>query len=119
MPQYPAPPKPPAPRAPAPPKTAAPQPEPEIPTPRITQLFTTDQRNELTRSYREFFSMVARALDALSKKRLSADQISQVEQIRTFKDQAEDLFKRDDLATAVELAHRASVLAQDLVSRVR
>jgi len=55
----------------------------------------------------------------LSKKRLSADQSSAVERIRAFRQQAEEQFKRDDLVTAVELARRTSLLAEDLVSRAR
>jgi len=63
--------------------------------------------------------MVAKDLETLSKKKLSADQNSDVERIRTFKRQAEEQFRVDDLVTAVELARRAFVLAEDLLSRVR
>lgn len=122
MPEFPAPPsKPPASqRTPAPVKAAAPQPEvPTTPPPKITQIFTADQRKDANRSYGEFLSMVARDLEALSKRRLSADQNSQREQILSFKKLAEEQFGRDDLFTAVELARRASVLAEDLVSRAR
>ena len=118
MPEYPAPPRPPAPRPKV--KASVPQPEaPIVPPPKITQLFSADQRNELNRSYGEFLSLLTRDLQTLSKKRLSADQTSQMERIRVFKGQAEDQFKHDDLLTAVELARRAFNLAEDLVSRVR
>jgi hypothetical protein len=118
MPELPGPPKPPAPRPQV--KASAPPPEPPIvPPPKITQLFTADQRNELIRSYGEFLNMLARDLQKLSKKRLSADQTSQMERIRVFKGQAEDLFKHGDLVTAVQLVQRAFNLAEDLVSRVR
>ena len=118
MPEYPAPPRPPAPRPQV--KASVPQPEaPIVPPPKITQLFSADQRNELNRSYGEFLSLLTRDLQTLSKKRLSADQTSQMERIRVFKGQAEDQFKHDDLLTAVELARRAFNLAEDLVSRVR
>ena len=107
-------------RTPPPVKAAAPQPElPTTPPPKITQIFTADQRKDLNRSYGEFLSMVARDLEALSKRRLSAEQNSLREQILSFKKLAEEQFGRDDLFTAVELARRASVLAEDLVSRAR
>jgi hypothetical protein len=119
MPELPGPPKPPAPRPPQV-KASAPQPEsPIVPPPKITQLFSADQRNELNRSYEEFLRLLTRDLQTLSKKRLSADQTSQMERIRVFKGQAEEQFKHDDLLTAVELARRAFNLAEDLVSRVR
>jgi hypothetical protein len=120
MPEFAAPPKPPAAPKPPPVKAAAPQPEPATALPpKITQLFTQDQKNDLSRSYGEFLSVASRDLDALSKRRLSADQNSQMERIRGFKKQAEDWFERGDLVTAVELARRAFVLAEDLLSRVR
>ena len=120
MPEFPGPPKPAASPKPPPVKAAAPQPEsPTAPPPNIRQLFTADQRNDLNRSYGGFLSMVARDLETLSKKKLSADQNSDVERIRTFKRQAEEQFRVDDLVTAVELARRAFVLAEDLLSRVR
>lgn len=119
MPEFPAPPPKASatPRTPPPVKAAAP--EPVVPPPKITQQFSTDQRNDLNRSYGEFLSVASRDLNTLSKKRLSADQISLVERIRGFKKQAEEQFERDDLVTAVELARRAFLLAEDLVSRAR
>jgi len=63
--------------------------------------------------------MLARDLEALSKKRLSADQTSQIERILVFKEQAQELFEHDDLVTAEQLARRAFNLAEDLVSRTR
>jgi len=117
MPEFPAPPKP-TPRP--PPPKLAPQPEPAIPNPpKITQLFTPDQRKDMSREYAEVLNTVARDLNALSKKRLSTDQTSQAARIRIFREQADEQFKRDDLVTALELAKRALSLAEDLVSRVR
>ena len=63
--------------------------------------------------------MVARDLETLSKKKLSAEQTSQVERIRIFREQAEEQLKHDDLVTALELAKRALSLAEDLLSRAR
>jgi hypothetical protein len=119
MPDLPAPPKPVAapPRAPAPVKTAPPQPAASAP-PRISQIYSQAQLADYNRAYNEFLGQVSRDLDTLNKRRLSADQKDEMERIRTFKRQAEEQFERD-LVTAVELARRASSLAEDLVSRAR
>jgi translation initiation factor IF-2 len=118
IPQFPEPPKPPSakPRAPAPPKATAPVPTPA--PPKITQLFTQEQSDELNRSYDEFLGQIKRDLELLGHRRLRGDQSAQVSRIRTFEDQAKQEHDRD-LVTAVELAKRAASLAEDLVSRLR
>ncbi|HEY7334788.1 MAG TPA: hypothetical protein VH639_07880 [Bryobacteraceae bacterium] len=119
MPDLPAPPPKPSPTPPraAPAKTAPPQPPPSA-LPRISQIYSPAQLADYNRAYNEFLGQVSRDLDTLSKRRLSADQKDEMERIVTFKKQAEEQFERD-LGTAVELARRASSLAEDLVSRAR
>ena len=117
----PPPPKP-APRRPAvatvPPKPAATTAPPETPPgPRIAQLFTPDQQREYNRSLDESLERVKRALMIVSGKSLTAEQNEIANKIRTFQKQAEEA-RDQDLLTAVTLAKRADVLAQDLLERL-
>jgi hypothetical protein len=111
-----------APRRPvAPPRTVAtpPQPTPADPTPapRIGQIFTADQLREYNRSIDESLDRVKRVLAMVAGRSLNAELTSIVTRIQTFQKQAEQA--RDaDLVTAVNLARRADLLAQDLIKRL-
>ena len=118
IPDLPEPPKP-APR-PKPPVIAGPKvpqtlPEPPTP-PKLGQIFTAEQIREYNKDLDESLDRVRRALVALARKRLTPDDAITVERIRTFQKQAEEA-RKDDLVTAVQLAHRADALAKDLQSR--
>ena len=122
IPEIPEPPPPkPAPRRPvvatAPPKPATTTAPPETPGPRIAQLFTPDQQREYNRSLDESLERVKHALLIVSGKSLTAEQNEIANKIRTFQKQAEEA-REQDLLTAVTLAKRADVLAQDLLERL-
>ena len=69
------------------------------------------------RSIDESLDRVRRAVAVLAAKSLSAEQNEKLNQIRTFEKQAEQA-RPQDLVAAAQLAHRADVLAQDLLQRV-
>jgi hypothetical protein len=66
----------------------------------------------------EFLGHVDQILSAAGKKNLNADQIAQVETIKTFRQQAQDM-RDKDLMTAVELAKRADAYASDLLKKIQ
>lgn len=108
------------PRRPAPPRAVAvpqpPAPEP-APAPRIGQIFTAEQRREYNRSIDESLDRVRRVLAMVAGRSLNAGLAEIVNRIETFQKQAEQA-RESDLVTAVNLARRADVLAQDLVKRL-
>ena len=116
-------PPPPAPRRPPPPvrATAPPPavipPEPQPTPPRLAQIFTADQLREYNRSLDESLDRVRRVLGTVAGKNLNPELAQTVERIQTFQKQAEQA-REQDLVTAVNLARRADLLAQDLVKRV-
>jgi hypothetical protein len=123
MPDVPPPPAPkPPPRKPsvaAPPKpAAATTAAPDTPAPpRLGQIFTPDQQREYNRSLDQSLEHVKRALAIVAGKSLNQEQNDIANKIRTFQKQAEEA-REQDLLTAVELAKRADVLAQDLLERL-
>jgi hypothetical protein len=117
LPPPPAPPK-------RPPVVATPKPIPPPvaveppPSPRIGQIFTAEQLREYNRSLDESLGRVRTILAVAAGKPLTADQGGMVTRIRTFVMQAEEA-RDQDLVTAVSLAKRADLLAQDLAARLR
>jgi hypothetical protein len=101
-----------APKAPA----VTPQPEP-TPAPRLGQIFTADQLRDYNRNLDDSLDRVKRALAAIERKNLNAEQAETANRIRTFQKQAEQA-REQDLVTAVNLARRADLLAQDLLQRL-
>ena len=101
----------------APPKPAGPTAQPEAPAPRLGQLFTPDQQREYNRTLDESLDHVKKALAIVSGKSLTQEQNEIANKIRTFQKQAEEA-REQDLLTAVTLAKRADVLAQDLLERL-
>ena len=87
------------------------------PAPRLGQIFTADQIRDYNRDLDESLDRVKRALTALSRHKLSAQDGVAAERIRTFQRQAEQA-RQEDLVTAVSLAKRADLLAQDLLNRL-
>ena len=115
-------PAPPARRAapPAPPKAvnAGPAPSADTPAPpQLGQIFTPDQARDYNRTLNESLDRVRKALVVLAGKNLNAEQSEVANRIRTFSNQAEQA-REQDLVTAVSLARRADLLAQDLLDRL-
>lgn len=100
--------------APPPPPAAAPD---VPPPPRLGQIFTAEQLREYRRNLDESLERVRRALVAVVGRNLTRDLTEIVGRIQTFQRQAEQA-RETDLVTAVNLARRADLLAQDLLKRL-
>jgi len=103
-------------RATAPPPAAIP-PEPPPAAPRLGQIFTADQLRTYNRELEESLDRVKKVLGTVAGKNLNSEQTQMVRRIQTFQRQAEQA-REQDLVTAVNLARRADLLAQDLVKRL-
>jgi hypothetical protein len=103
----------PAPTHPTAPATA----EQPVQPPKLGPMFTPDQRRELLRELDDHMEHVRRAIEILSAKNLNQAQIDDRNKITTFQKQAEQ-YRDQDLVSAVNLARRADLLAQDLLERV-
>ena len=115
-------PPPPAARRPAPvPRVAAPVPpavpEVTLPPPRLGQIFSAEQLREYNRTLDESLERVKRTLAQVAGRSLNGDLSDIVVRIQTFQKQAEQA-RDQDLVTAVNLARRADILAQDLLKRL-
>ena len=91
-------------------------PEPPV-SPRLGQIFTAEQLREYNRALDESLTRVRTVLAAAANKSLTAEQAAVITRIRTFVMQAEQT-RQQDLVTAVSLAKRADLLAQDLATRL-
>jgi len=103
------------------PKTA-PQPTPGVTEPvpappKLGQIFTAAQAREYNRSIDDSLGRVRRALTIVSGRKLTPEQSRIADSIRTFQRQAEAA-REKDLVTALSLARRADLLAQDLIARL-
>jgi hypothetical protein len=91
---------------------------PEVPpTPRLGQIFTAEQLREYNRAMDESLDRVRRVLGRVAGRNLNPELTDIVSRIQTFQKQAEQA-REQDLVTAVNLARRADLLAQDLVKRL-
>jgi hypothetical protein len=91
---------------------------PEVqPTPRLGQIFTAEQLREYNRAVDESLDRVRKVLGVVAGRNLNPEQTEIVSRIQTFQKQAEQA-REQDLVTAVNLARRADLLAQDLVKRL-
>jgi hypothetical protein len=118
--QFPPPPRPAAAsaRRPQPAKPAAPPAAIETPaTPRITQILTPEQLKETNKLLDDAMDRVQKALDALAKKRLNAEQRDRMGQIRELQTQVNKM-RGEDLEAAVSQARRADLLARDLLDHL-
>jgi hypothetical protein len=116
------PPPPPPPRRPPPPVRVNVQPPaivpPEVqPTPRLGQIFTAEQLREYNHAVDESLDRVRRVLGSVAGRNLNPELTEIVSRIQTFQKQAEQA-REQDLVTAVNLARRADLLAQDLLKRL-
>ena len=103
-----------------PPRAAAPPPAPAAeapPPPRLGQIFTAEQLKEYNRNLDESLDRVKKVLAAVGGRSLNPDMNEIVGRIQTFQKQAEQA-RELDLVTAVNLARRADLLAQDLIKRL-
>ena len=105
-----------APRAVATPTPAAPTAEP-APAPRLETILTADQLRDYNRSMDESLDRVKKVLAAVAGRSLKPELATIVNRIQTFQKQAEQA-RELDLVTAVNLARRADLLAQDLIKRL-
>jgi hypothetical protein len=85
--------------------------------PQLGQIFTPDQTREYNRTLNDSLDRVRKALAVVAGKNLNAEQSEIANRIRTFERQAEQA-REQDLVTAVSLARRADLLAQDLLDRL-
>src|SRR5271170_5704109 len=95
VPDVPAPPKPAAPQrkqtpvATTPPKQVAPAPPDQPEPPKLTQMYTAEERRDYNKQIDDSLEKVRRALTVLAKKNLNPDQQNQINTISTFQKQAE------------------------------
>lgn len=91
---------------------------PEVPpTRRLGQIFTADQLRDYNRALEESLDRVRRVLGSVAGRNLNPELTEIVSRIQTFQKQAEQA-REQDLVTAVNLARRADLLAQDLIKRL-
>jgi hypothetical protein len=100
-----------------PPATGPESPVATTPPPRLGQIFTAKQIREYNRSLDDSLNRVKKTLAVVERRNLNAEQREIAGRIRTFQRQAEDA-RNQDLVTAVSLARRADLLAQDLLARL-
>ncbi len=103
------------PRPTSPPPPAPPPDSP--PPPRLGQIFTAEQLREYRRNLDESLERVRKVLVTVVGKNLNRDLTEMVGRIQTFQRQAGQA-RETDLVTAVNLARRADLLAQDLLKRL-
>jgi hypothetical protein len=92
--------------------TPAISPTPAAPA-RLEEVLTEDRRRELETDFSRSVAQARAALNQTSGRTLKGVQRQTADRIKTFLQQA-DQAKKGDLATAVQLARRAELLAQDL-----
>jgi hypothetical protein len=102
-----------------PPAEPPPPPPPRRPppTPRLGQIFTAEQLREYNHAVDESLDRVRRVLGSVAGRNLNPELTEIVSRIQTFQKQAEQA-REQDLVTAVNLARRADLLAQDLLKRL-
>ena len=112
-------------------KAAAPRPKPQprkpeastavVETPAagsLTEILTSEQRQELTQDFSRSLSAAQRGLAEAATRSLTLEQFETLELARSFLAQAERAHK-SDLALAAQLARRADLLAQSLLNSTR
>ncbi|MEP7352312.1 MAG: hypothetical protein ABI824_03685 [Acidobacteriota bacterium] len=119
-------PPPPIPKPP-PPKPRTPEPTPVIvetpppviaPTPaKPAQIYTVEERRVYSKDFDDSMARIRRALTKIESRKLTTIQQQTAKLVRALQSQAEEA-KSGDLATALDLAHRADLLARDLASRL-
>ena len=88
------------------------------PPPSLGQMFSQEERAELTQSLDRNLSNAREAMSRLSGHALTAEQFQAVSLVQSLLVQA-DKARQIDLTVAAQLARRADVLARDLLTSVR
>jgi light-regulated signal transduction histidine kinase (bacteriophytochrome) len=88
-----------------------------VPAPRLETILTADQLRDYNRSMDESLDRVKKVLATVAGRSLKPELTTIVNRIQTFQKQAEQA-RELDLVTAVNLARRADLLAQDLIKRL-
>jgi hypothetical protein len=98
------------------PVTPAPDPAPTVPTPvpQLGEILTDAQRHQVETELADHLARARDVLTRATKAALNTGQVETRERIRIFIQQAEGARDRDP-ATALQLALRADLLAQDLL----
>lgn len=91
---------------------------PPAPAPRLGEILTDDRRREYEADFTGSETRARAAVNRATGRRLNSTQRERVVQIREFLRQAE-VWKSKDLATALQLAHRADLLGQDLLKSLQ
>jgi hypothetical protein len=100
--------------SPATPETPVPaNTQPVTPPARLEEVLTEDRRRQLETDFSKSVAQARTTLNKTNGRSLTDVQRQTAERIKTFLQQA-DQAKKGDLATAVQLARRAELLAQDL-----
>jgi hypothetical protein len=104
------------------PAESAPQPAPEVlappppaAPPRLEEVLTAKQRQELAATLDGNVTEARRILTALARRTLTREQNDAAARVRSFIQQAQEM-RNSDLGTAAELARRALLLARDLAA---
>jgi hypothetical protein len=107
---------PPQPQRPVQARTPPPAPEPApaaVSVPQLGEILTADQRRQMQTEMADHLARARDILTKASKVNLKGSEAETRDRVRIFIKQAEDSRERDP-ATALQLANRADVLAQDL-----
>jgi len=104
--------------APAPPASGETEREKPVEPPRLGLLLTPDEQMKLNQTIDSDLRTANGLLAEAMAKNLNDSQKSVVRQIRSFIGQAEEL-RKNDLAAAKGISHKAVVLAQDLAASAR
>lgn len=102
---------------PAPSRPLPPAPAP-APAPQLGELLTPGRRQQYEQDFTRSVTQARAVLSQLSGRKLTAGDQQAVGRVGTFLQQAEQV-KGNDLVTALQLAKRAEVLAQDLLKSLK
>ncbi len=100
------------------PETAAPAAPAAPPVPQLGVLITPEQRKQYEADYAASLARAQRGLVLAAEYKLTPAQSESVSRIQSFMRLAENVHDRDP-ATAAQLAHRAGLLAEDLLKTLR
>jgi hypothetical protein len=87
-------------------------------TPQLSEILTEDRRRQYETEFAGYVSRAREILSQASHRRANNQQQQTILRIRTFLQQAEES-KVKDIVTALQLARRADLLAQDLLKSLR
>jgi hypothetical protein len=92
---------------------------PAIPTPaaKPEQIYSVEERRVYSKAFEDGMTSVTRSLARIDSRKLTPNQLKIANQVKALQSQAEQIKSRD-LATALDLVHRADLLAKDLVARL-